>query len=141
MNTVQFVQKSNNPMPYTLAFRDQKTHLQVLFDGNFRAGDVKHIWEEIQEYLSDHPSKRVLVEEKPGATAELLDTTEIYDAAKFFASANITSGIKVALLYAEGVSSETLEQARFGATVAHNRGFNMRVFENKDHALAWLLLK
>lgn len=141
MNTVQFVQKSNNPMPYTLSFRDRETHLQILFDGNFRAGDVKHIWEDIQEYLSDHPSKRVLVEEKAGATAELLDTTEIYDVAKFFASANVTNNIKVALLYAEGVLPETLEQACFGATVAHNRGFNMRVFENKDRALAWLLLK
>ena len=128
-------------MAISLSFNDKKTYLQVIFDGHFIRGDIDNMWKELHAYLSQSEHKLVLVEEAPTATADILDTMEIYAIAKFFARSSLGRKIRVALLYNENVSQETLKQAHFGETVARNRGFRLRVFNQKDEAKKWLFRK
>lgn len=125
-------------MPYILTYTENTDYLHFIFSGNFKTGDVSNIWHEVHSCLCTHQDEKILIEEKPGSTAETLDTLEIYETAKFLATEKLEHPIKVALLYSDDVSAKTLKQARFGETVAINRGFRLRVFINRADALAWL---
>ena len=69
---------------YTLTFVEKSNYLQIIFSGNFEAGDVHSSWSEINAYLKEHTYQHILVEEDLGTTGELR-TLEVFEAAKFLA--------------------------------------------------------
>lgn len=124
-------------MPYSLSFVEQANYLQVNFSGDFGAGDVKALWHEMKEYLTTHPHQRVLVKEHPHATGRILPL-EVFEAAASFAQSMLKHRTKIAVLYRADVSATTLQEARFGETVALNRGLRLRVFLDRAAAEQWL---
>ena len=125
-------------MTYALSFIENDQYLHILFSGDFVSGDVKALWTEIYEHLgTNQTQKRILVEEQPGTTGQL-DMLEVFETASFLANSHFAFKVKIAVLYLEEVSLDTLNQARFGETVAVNRGANMKVFASKEEAETWL---
>ena len=124
-------------MAYFLSFNAGDEYLHVLFSGNFANGDVLALWKDLVQYLEIHPCRQVLVEEQPGTVGNL-DTLEIFETAKFLAVSRFVHRTRIALLYQEEVSAETLRQALFGETVAVNRGLTFKVFHSRDAALKWV---
>ena len=84
------------------------------------------------------------IQAKQGCSVFLFDLTQaeiISETISAYQTANIQGELatklmrlKVAFLY-----SKLAEQQRFFETVGINRGFQIKVFDNQDEAIAWLL--
>ena len=61
----------------------------------------------------------------------------VYDLVKFLEALNLELIIKEAILLP--LSSAACEDLKFYETTARNRGYNVRVFNNRDDAVRWLL--
>ncbi len=125
-------------MPYSLTPCENDKYLHYYFSGNFNQGDVKGFWKDITGFLEEKHSDRLLLEEKPGTEGQL-DTMEIFEAVNLLANTIHMKGVKIAILYLEGVKEETFRQAKFGENVAFNRGLQLNIFCSKQKAEEWLL--
>ena len=61
---------------------------------------------------------------------------DIYQLVAFFESVNLPHDMKEAIVLP--ISSEAVSDLQFYETVAQNRGYNVRVFNNRTEAVGWL---
>lgn len=83
--------------------------------------------------LNEHDSNKLLVDERDFTYNTSI--SNIYDSAEGMKGISRTN--KMAIVYSESPSNKS--DYRFFETVSRNRGYNVRVFEDQQKAMAWLI--
>jgi len=84
---------------------------------------------------NEHDSNKFLMDERDLTLKTSI--SEIYDWPGSMDESGIIRGNKMAFLYCESPSNKS--DYRFFETVSRNRGYNFRVFEEQQKAMAWLI--
>lgn len=119
---------------YTLTFENRENHLFVLSNGLRTRGTVTAMAMEIFDAALANNLSKVLIDAREldgrlGVLDSYLLVTEVFQ--------NIRGkGIRKAAIVDEQIN--TLREW-FLETVARNRGFNIRIFNDKEKALDWLV--
>lgn len=136
--TVSRLPGKHGIMPYSLSFSQTDDYLHAIWSGEFQSGDSLAMWNEVNEYLASFPQKRLLIEEQAG-TRGSVTTMETYAIGEFLADNDPLRLTRIAVRFPARTSQGTLEDARFGETVARNRGAQVEIFLSRDEAEKWLI--
>jgi hypothetical protein len=120
---------------FSITESDGVAHLT--YSGDFKDGDSLQMWSEISVKMPALSSKKLLVEELPGALGEV-KTTELYELGKYISENPVFSNTLIAVVFPGVISDETLRNSIFAAKVASNRGRAVRIFQANQEAMQWL---
>ncbi len=126
-------------MSMSIEILPESEYLRIMASGNFTLEDAGRTFLEILEAVAEHKAKKVLVDGR-----NLTGTPADFE--RFFYGRFIAQAFKEFILN-RGVSANTRfayvlleplhDPARFGETVAVNRGVNILTFDNLEDALKW----
>ena len=123
-------------MSYTLSTKQEDDLLVVEIGGQRTKGElVRHAsvaWTEITSLCHERGLSRLLIISR--ATGEY-STTNAYRINSQLSEWGVRPGWRIAFV---NLDSESLANMQFGETVAVNRGFDLKVFDNVDDARKWL---
>ena len=124
-------------MPYNADIQAKRDHIRVEVSGDRSAGDaVGNAHRVGQQVLKECQAKgisQVLLIARLAGHASAIDIFEIVTGSKRY---GWTHDVKLAFV---DLNSESIDDVRFMETVAFNRGYRLRVFDNETDALQWLL--
>jgi hypothetical protein len=116
--------------------------LRVDVTGVFSLGEAERTFLEILEAVAQHKMKKVLFDGRR-VTGEPKVMERFYYG-KFVAQAVAEfadRGVSRATQFAYALKEPVLDPAKFGETVAVNRGMFVKTFDNLEDALGWLEIK
>ena len=122
-----------------VTMRPDGAHLYVEARGQFSLEEAKRTFLEILAAADLHDTENVLFDGL--ALSGQLTVMERYAYGAFVAEAALGFARRhprSATRFAYVLSEPVLDPARFGETVAVNRGVHLRTFDNVEDALAWL---
>lgn len=121
-------------MPWKIAFDEQSRIVETTYTGQLSPAEVREAalgtiatgrQYETNLFLGD-----CLTLEHAGSLFNIYDLIRLYESLELVS-------VKEAILLPR--SPEALNDLKFYETIAQNRGFNVRVFDNRADALRWLL--
>jgi hypothetical protein len=113
--------------------------LHVCAKGRFSLPDAKRTFLEMLEAVAQHEFDKVLFDGRSLAGSPTIMERFYYGEFAAQSVANYTArGVPRATRFAYVLVIPMLDPARFGETVAVNRGMLVRTFENPEDALGWL---
>lgn len=99
----------------------------------------EEVWRQVNaEYVSianEHGSNKFLIDNRDLTFKTSI--SGIYDWPEFLGESGLSRTNKIAFVYSESPSNKS--DYRFFETVSRNRGYNIRVFEDQQKAMAWLI--
>jgi hypothetical protein len=124
-------------MPHKLIFQKNPDHVRVEVSGESTPGkemnEVVDILKQATEICHKEGIKRILaIFDVPGKLPSMAGFDFVELSNKF----NWDTHFKLAVVY---LHEERLISARFAETVAVNRGYMVKLFENEQEAKSWLL--
>ncbi len=114
-------------MPEKVTPHPEQGFIECLSTGKTSLEDYRGSLKEALRIRKDTGLDKILVDDREHSGAY-----ETFPIHKFIGE--IPPALRVALL----ISQKTLSENRFIETVSVNRGGNLRIFTDKDEALAWL---
>ncbi len=121
-------------MEYTIAFEEFPDHLRAVIEGESDTYEItQQYWAEVTARCRQANVKRLFIEER--LKRQIPTVADTYQAAAERHEMGLT-GVKIAFYDAD---PEQYDQNLFGELVARNRGINVKVFNDRDEALEWLL--
>jgi hypothetical protein len=124
-------------MPYETTFEPFEHYARIEISGDRRPGhevaDAIQSGREVSTHCKSHGITKLLVIFKMTGRLPAADAHEIYSNPEAF---GWSRDIKVALV---DENPESQQDSLFSETVAVNRAYDIRVFDDQDEALEWLL--
>lgn len=124
-------------MSYHIEFADRADHLRVEVSGHRTPGreveDAVAVWSEVADRCRAASLPRILAVMKLSGR---LPTMAAFDIAHAPDSFGWSREFQLALV---DLNEESRKDNLFTETIAVNRGFRVKVFDNEDDARAWLL--
>jgi hypothetical protein len=113
--------------------------LRAVLSGGFSLDEAKRTFVEVVQAVADHKIKKILVDGREIAGEP--EGIERFYYGKYAAEICHEHLYKVRLVprFAYVLTPPVLDRGRFGETVARNRGMIVKVFEDVDDALEWLV--
>ncbi len=122
-------------MSYTIVFEEEPTFLHVIVTGKNSPENVQLYLAEIYKFCAQKGFSSVLIEENLSGPS--LDPVDVYKVIS--KASSLTSPIVNKIAYVDVNPGHTPSIATLGEAVARDRGANIRVFQNKGEAAAWLI--
>lgn len=124
-------------MAYAYEIQRKPNYLRVVVDGERRrGGEAKDTFDVLKEVAKiceeENHNKMIFVWNVPGAVGSL----DAFRVASNFEKADFKRTYKFATI---NYDKAQYESNRFTETVAVNRGWNFKVFNNEEDGLEWLL--
>ncbi len=125
-------------MSYKISLIQEENVIQTVFRGKVTIIDLGIIFQKNLKLAKKHQANLFLVD-----CLEMVDTTSLvvenYEAGILLTQVikQIPKRIRSAMILSP--SPKARENLLFFETVTHNRGVNVRTFENREDALSWLL--
>ena len=120
---------------YTIEFEYQPEYLYAFVEGDEDSLEItRQFWSELLAECKKFDYRKLLIEEN---ISENVTASEVYEFAKELPNMGF-DGISVAFVDRQADHEEI---NRFGGLVAHNRGMDLKVFEEVQEAKEWLLSK
>ena len=123
-------------MPYKVTIKEKEDHLRVEISGKWTKGneveEVISAWSQVVEIGRTKNINHILA---IGKVTGHLPPMAAYDMAKFPDDHGWSRKFKLALV----ALGESWKSNLFAETVADNRGYDVKVFDNEQDAKAWLL--
>jgi hypothetical protein len=124
-------------MSYSVALREYPDHLRVEVSGEWTPGheleDAVDVWTQVADCCRKSGLTRILsVWDVPGRLPPLV----AYELVGARASGAWDRRFRLALVQ---LREERFKDSQFVETLAVNRGYNVRVFDNEPDARSWLL--
>jgi hypothetical protein len=101
---------------------------------NLETEEIQSIVQTLLQRLKESGKNKILIDRSHNYTSKSLTT--LYSEASHFQKLG-GAGFRVAVIAPNFYNDDN---AKFYETVAHNRGFNVKYFPNKEDALQWILL-
>jgi len=120
-------------MDYKLDYTDKGEYTHFVVEGKDSLETTRAFWTEVYNISKRKGYFRVLVEEHLEGQ---LTPAEMFEVCQELPE--LMRGIPLRIAHVD-VVSEHLVDNELGETVAHNRGMEVKVFDNLDNALDWLL--
>ncbi len=124
-------------MPYEFDIQAHEDHIRVEVSGTRKAGhevaDAVQTGRQISDACREHGVNKLLLIFEMTGRLPAIEAYEIFSDPSAF---GWTRDIKVALV---DMNPESKEDSLFSETVAVNRAYNARVFEDERDAREWLL--
>lgn len=123
-------------MPYTVSLLESAPIVLAVFIGRMSPAEVREAALASLALGKEHGISRYLGDCRalPVETGAVLD---IYELVELYASMGLDRRIREALVIAG--PARPREDLDFYETVARNRGFNVRIFDDMEAARAWLM--
>jgi len=124
-------------MPYEANIQAHEDHLRVEVSGDREAGDAVAdaglVGQQIVEACRNSKIDRILLVLKLSGHASAIDIFEIVTGSEKY---GWNHDIKAAFV---DLNAESIDDVKFAETVAFNRAYRVRVFDNESAARQWLL--
>ncbi|MEW6361128.1 MAG: hypothetical protein AB1477_03305 [Acidobacteriota bacterium] len=119
---------------YRIYFEDRGDYLFVRIEGEFDSVTISNsYWREIGEKCEELKPRRLFVEED--LRQQVDSVADIYQVASEIFHRSLF-GIKIAFF---DTQPDHHQKNIFAELVARNMGLNVRIFDNKDAAMDWLM--
>ena len=121
-------------MSYKIEFAGNDGYVCLTYSDDVSVNEAERGREKAVDKIKSIKHKRLLVDIR--CITSKLKISELYS----FSSSHpgiLPIGIKVALL----VRFDDMKRGKFAENIAFNRGINLRIFNEKNEALKWLILK
>jgi hypothetical protein len=122
-------------MKWKIVVHDEDKYIEVITGGIADREGSLNMAKAIKHTMRAHRLIKALIDHR-NVGSVIGDTTEVYQRAKAFRLIGVVLRIKIA----EIIKPEHLEHFNFFETVCLNHGYQLSVFQDKDKALAWLLI-
>lgn len=121
-------------MPYTMEYLEKEGIALITNTGDFTHEDFMKQAQEALELSLTKDCKRLLVD----CTSMIVKskTVEIFDTAKFYDEIDAPRKNAIALVVSKGTDTEA--DLKFYETVCTNRGWLVRMFDDRGSAMKWL---
>ena len=119
-------------MSHRLHHNPETDCIELTIEGTFDMERLRRIAPEVAR-LSEQSGCRRILNDMSGATIPLA-ISDLYDSPRQMDAAGVSRTTRRAL-----VVPPDFAQAAFLETVTRNRGHNLRIFADREQALAWLL--
>lgn len=124
-------------MPYTADIQTMQDHIRVDVSGDRSAGDAvgnaDRVGKQVLKVCQTSGISQVLLVARLTGHASAIDIFEIVTGSEKY---GWNHDIKLAFV---DLNSESIDDVRFMETVAFNRAYRVRVFDNEAEASQWLL--
>lgn len=133
------VGKTRNKLRMRLDIQPVSGFLKVVATGDFSLEEAKRTFLQMLEAVVLHKGKKVLFDGR-----KLMGNPETMERFYYgqFAAQSVVEfaekGVSPATPFAYVLGEPVLDPARFGETVAVNRGMTVKAFDNPEEALQWL---
>jgi hypothetical protein len=124
-------------MPYQVAIQEYPDHIRVQLSGELTLGlelqDALSVWSQVAEACREKDVTRVLA---ISTASGRLPTMTAYELAASAEEWGWDRRFKLAVVV---VHEERRKNRLFAETVAYNRGFRAKIFDDEQKARSWLL--
>ncbi len=121
-------------MPYTLNLADDPERIEMVYYGTVSAEEYKNALVEFVIFQKEH--RRLLVLTDLTDMVVTPSILNVYDAINMFENMGIHRNTSEALIIP--ANKFAVENVKFYENACQNRGFNVRLFTDRDEALKWL---
>ena len=122
-------------MSYTIEVTPEDNHLHITVGGENSPDTVRNYLSDILAAVKRHGQSNILIEENlRGPSIKILDMFDVVTKASERTAPNI-----LRIAYIDMNKDHDRKALQFAETVALNRGINVRLFDNRQEALRWLL--
>lgn len=122
-------------MPYQIRYVEKYDLVETLYMGSMSIDEVQTAAMDTLRTAQAHQTLRLL-----GDCLQLEGGASLFD---IYELASLFEAVPQARFFKEAIILPTLpkplEEMQFYETTTRNRGFNVRVFTDRDEAIAWLL--
>lgn len=122
-------------MPWRVEMEAQHRVLRVAYEGEVSAAEVRACVARVIELMGAENTSYVLME-LDGAKRIDLATVDIVNLPALYQALGLRGSFRQAIVVSQ--HSPAFDQAAFYETVCVNRGHAVRIFPERDGALAWL---
>ena len=123
-------------MPYKVNIEEKEDHIRVVISGEWTKGneaeEVISAWSQVVEICHMKNINNILA---IGKVTGLLSPIAAYNIAKYPGDHGWSRKFKLAVV----ALGESWKSNLFAETVADNRGYTLKVFDNEQDAKTWLL--
>jgi hypothetical protein len=124
-------------MPYECAITNEKDYLRVVVSGEWNPGheleDAIAMWMQVGKACIDEEQRRVLaIFDVPGR----LPPVSAYELASNPERFGLGNNFRLAVIY---LYEDRRNDSQFAETVAANRGYKVKIFDDEESALQWLI--
>ena len=124
-------------MPYNVIIKEKEDHIRAEILGNWTRNkeieDAIRVWSQVSEICHTKNINHILAIIKLSGHFPRMAVYKIAQSPEKF---NWSRGFKLALVY---FGEESIKSYLLMETVADNRGYTVRIFDNKHDAKEWLL--
>lgn len=122
-------------MPWSASLDPRYPVIETIYSGHLSPAELGEAFEAARKLVFD--SGRSLVLADCTGLQGGHSVTDLYHLAETFAKVTMEHPVKEAVLLSE--MPNTAGMARFWETTCYNRGINVRVFTEREGAIAWLM--
>lgn len=121
-------------MPWSVSLDPRYPVIETIYSGHLSPAELEEAFEAARKLVFDSGRSLVLADctDLEGGHS----VTDLYHLAETFAKVTMEHPVKEAVLLSEMPNPAGM--ARFWETTCYNRGINVRVFTDREGALAWL---
>lgn len=122
-------------MPGKVIFIQELNVVETIIDGSISMRELKEVTIESLKLAMEHGTQRFLVDcskLKHGGSI-----MQLYSIGALYLNLNVDRGMKQAVILPD--VKELQKNLRFYETATRNRGFDVRVFDDRFKAIAWLV--
>ena len=122
-------------MKWKILINDKDNYIEVITSGIADRDGSLNMAKAITHKMQTHRIIKALIDHR-NIESVIGNIADVYQRPKIFQLIGIILRIKIA----EIIKPEHLEHFLFLETVCHNHGYQLSIFQDKDKALAWLLV-
>ena len=122
-------------MNWKIVVHDEDKYIEVVTSGIADRDGSLNMAKDITHTMRTNRIIKALIDHR-NVESVIGDSTDVYQRPKLFRLIGVILRIKIA----EIINPEHLEHFIFLETVCLNQGFQLSIFQDKDKALAWLLI-
>lgn len=114
------------------SIHDRRRYVEAVLGGTFSTKHLPEIQKDLERAVTMKKVSRLLLNALP-VTGPPPSTLERYE------FVHVLVGLPRSSKIAAAIPPELIDPARFGETVARNRGVAVRAFDNLEQSITWLL--
>lgn len=122
-------------MPVKINLSENNNYIELIYNGSIVNDDLLYSLNKGLELMNESGINLFLADCREMTAAHSI--LDIFTKVQMYLDKGISKDIKEAVILPE--SSETADKIKFYETACLNRGFRVKVFNEKDEALNWLL--
>lgn len=122
-------------MSWKIEYNSGKKLIELEYSGLISGDDLKKAFEKVIEYIYEYKTVLVLADCTKMSTGHTL--FDLLGLLEDFEKLDVLRNVKEAVLLSTG--HESAVNISFWETACQNRGFKVRIFEEKEEAVKWLI--